>query len=441
MCALQRLGTDEQWAALARQAPPIEPSPDGQIRPTRNSALDLPDVEDGPDPIAPRLSMPLDDMYEDDSFQEAPPRQSLLPDLPDDVDTGTMHSLEFGRRALSEDPRAMFTARMSERFADLNELGVDGEEYEVDGTFINRRSAVDPDQLLQEAIEEALEDTGEIQALTGRRDGRPSDVDLGVFGELDEPDEPTFRFTIPQRIRVPVQDELIDPILLNQDVDEEGDGQPGQDEDPDILPPDDEVVGGFDATGWESDQDAEDDVDLQAYREEMSAVDRSMLRTQSPERSNEARGQVRRQRREMRTSKSGHDYPSFPSAVVKRLANGLAKSQGANAKISKDTLLALVQATDWFFEQVGEDLAAYAQHAGRKMIEDRDMIALMKRYVVFIFVTFIIHMCTWYPAIAQTLTTIPDSARLRITRHPSPSLRKCFRESCYRSSAWSLCRS
>jgi hypothetical protein len=42
---------------------------------------------------------------------------------------------------------------------------------------------------------------------------------------------------------------------------------------------------------------------------------------------------------------------------------------------------ALVQTTDDFFEQMGEDLAAYAQHAGRRGIEEADVLALMRRYV------------------------------------------------------------
>jgi hypothetical protein len=102
----------------------------------------------------------------------------------------------------------MFPRRISEHFGDMSDLVVDGEEYEVDGTFISRRAGGDADQLLANIDEEEMEDTGEIRALTGRRDGRRSDVDLGVFGDMDdEADEPTFRFTIPQRIREPIRGE------------------------------------------------------------------------------------------------------------------------------------------------------------------------------------------------------------------------------------------
>ncbi|KAF2184834.1 hypothetical protein K469DRAFT_688436 [Zopfia rhizophila CBS 207.26] len=358
---------------LARTTQPIQPSPQLPELVPRNPAFDLPDIDDGPEPVAPRLSMPLEDMYDDDSIHEAPPRQSLLPELPDDVDTGTIHSLEFGRRALSEDPRMLFSTRISERLADLNQLGIDGEEYEIDGTFINRISAADADQLLDNAIDEPLDDTTtELRALTGRRDGRASDINLGIFGEQDEPDEPTFRFTIPQRIQ-----ETRPP----EPLEEEGESEDADlDAQPDVIAPEDDATGGLEIGGWESDLGADDDLDLQAYREEVSAVNRS-LQTQSPERRVPAEGGPRRQRRELKVSRYGHEYPTFPAATVKRLVNGIAKPQGSNAKISKDTLATIMQATDWFFEQVGEDLAAYAQHAGRKQIEERDIVTLMKRYV------------------------------------------------------------
>lgn len=370
--------------ALARDSHPTEPSPQVQPSRTRHSALDLPDVEDGPDPAAPRLSMALDDMYDEDSFHDAPPRQSLLPELPDDVDGGTVQSLEFGRRAISEDPRFMFGGRHSERFADLSELGAVEEEYEIDGTFINRRA----DGILDQTIDEELDEdntTTQIRALTGRRDGRPSDVDLGVFGEgEDDTEEPTFRFLIPERIRAPVrevtQDEGVNqdlddgipdiesmPVLADDDLEEELAALDGEDD-----------TDGGGAMGWESDPIVDDDADLAAYREEVSALDRS-LQSQSPQRSVAAQQHSRRKARELRISQRGLEYPSFPAAPVKKLALGFMKSQGSKAQLSKDALAALVKTTDDFFEQIGIDLAAYAQHGGRKVIEESDVTALMKR--------------------------------------------------------------
>ncbi|KAF2265398.1 hypothetical protein CC78DRAFT_532469 [Lojkania enalia] len=350
---------------LAPTTRPIKSSPQVQDS-RRQSALDLPDVEDDPEPAAPRLSMPLDDMYDDNSFDEAPPRQSLLPEFLDDVDTETIHSLEFGRRALSEDPRMTFAARLSE-------LGLGGEELEIDRTFINRRPTLNPDQILQDTIQEEVDDTTtEIRTLTGQREGRSSEVGLGVFGQTDEPDEPTFRFTIPQRIQAQAQNIAQDGAQFEDDTGQDVESNAAVNEE------EEDAIAGFEQDGWESDPHVEDDEDLQAYREEVSAVDRS-LQTHSPERPIPAEIRPRRQRKELHISRCGHEYPSFNPTVVKRLANSFAKAQGSKGKIGNDTLDALVKATDFFFEQIGEDLAVYAQHAGRKIIEESDVIALMRR--------------------------------------------------------------
>ena len=341
--------------------------------------------------------MPLENMYDDDdSFHSAPPRQSLLPDLPDDVDGGTVQSLEFGRRAISEDPRFMFGGRQSERFGDLSELGAVEEEYEVDGTFINRRA----DGLFDPAIDEALDgDETTIQALTGRRNGRPSDVNLGVFGDgEDDTEEPTFRFMIPERMRVPTQENG----QRNQDEQEEDEQQlDGESldlpDDYDLPDSDDQdettaALNGGDPTetsgmlGWESDPPADDDAELTAYREEESAIDRSR-QTKSPEQASVAQLKGARKSKEYMVSEHGIGFPSFPTAPVKKLALSFMKSQGGKAQLNKETLDALVRTTNDFFEQISIDLAAYAKHGQRKMIEESDVIALMKRYVTLVYCT------------------------------------------------------
>ncbi|CAA9965611.1 CENP-T C multi-domain protein [Pyrenophora teres f. maculata] len=378
--------------ALACDSRPIEASPQLPLPPTRHSALDLPDVEDGPHLAAPRLSMPLDNMYDDeDSFHSAPPRQSLLPDLPDDVDGGTVQSLEFGRRAISEDPRFMFGGRQSERFGDLSELDAVEEEYEIDGTFINRRA----DGLLDQTIDGGLDEddtTTQIHGSTGRGDRRPSDVNLGVFGEVeDDMDEPTFRFQIPERIRLPAREDQREE-QRDQEVEEDR----ARDIGPQDLPDDSEMLDDNEQEnetlaldrnnpidddgmlGWESDLPVDDDAELAAYREEESAIDRS-LQTKSPEQHPPAQLKGVRKSKEYMVSEHGIGYPSFPAASVKKLATGFMKSQGSKGQLNKDALDALVRTTNDFFEQISGDLAAYAQHGGRRMIEESDVVALMKR--------------------------------------------------------------
>ena len=79
-------------------------------------------------------------------------------------------------------------------------------------------------------------------------------------------------------------------------------------------------------------------------------------------------------------SKHGQKVPSLPAGVVKSLADSFLPHAGKTSKKTKtETVAALSQATDWFFEQVASDLDAYSRHADRDVIEESDVVALMKR--------------------------------------------------------------
>lgn len=83
-----------------------------------------------------------------------------------------------------------------------------------------------------------------------------------------------------------------------------------------------------------------------------------------------------------RISKYGIEYPPLPPSFVKRVAQTALHSSGlSNPRVSTDTLTALTQASEWFFEQLGDDLGAYANHAARNIIEESDVATLMRRYV------------------------------------------------------------
>jgi histone H3/H4 len=83
----------------------------------------------------------------------------------------------------------------------------------------------------------------------------------------------------------------------------------------------------------------------------------------------------------IKVSRHGIEYKSLPPATVKRLAQIFAKTSGVNGKISPDALTAIMQASEWFFEQLGDDLGAFAKHAGRRTIDESDMLQVMRRYV------------------------------------------------------------
>jgi histone H3/H4 len=85
-------------------------------------------------------------------------------------------------------------------------------------------------------------------------------------------------------------------------------------------------------------------------------------------------------RKEKKLSRYGIRVPNLPSGVVKKIAMRFTRTgAGGRAKISKETLAAVEQASAWFFEQVSEDVSTYSKHAGRKTIDETDVITLMRR--------------------------------------------------------------
>lgn len=76
----------------------------------------------------------LNQMEDDEDIRIPVPRFSVPLD---DIDT-TSHSIEFGRRAVSERPyRPSFGIRLSDRFADFNGLGNDSPDRREESRFGN----------------------------------------------------------------------------------------------------------------------------------------------------------------------------------------------------------------------------------------------------------------------------------------------------------------
>jgi histone H3/H4 len=89
----------------------------------------------------------------------------------------------------------------------------------------------------------------------------------------------------------------------------------------------------------------------------------------------------RPRRKKVKLTRSGVEIPALPSSLIKRVAiESMTRIGKRKAVIDRASLKALEQATEWFFEQVGEDLEAYSNHAGRKKrIDASDVLALMRR--------------------------------------------------------------
>ena len=90
-------------------------------------------------------------------------------------------------------------------------------------------------------------------------------------------------------------------------------------------------------------------------------------------------------RNKVKLTRHGEMIPSLPSSLIRRVAVEAQERLGnRRPKLGKDHMKALEQATEWFFEQVGEDLEAYSNHArGRKCITQSDVMLLMRRQRIF----------------------------------------------------------
>jgi len=217
---------------------------------------------------------------------------------------------------------------------------------------------------------ETLRDLGLDRGRISLASGRTSDIrPTGAPGD----DTETFVFTVPPRDVSEMFDEDQPEDSLTRAEDE-------------VLyeAPDQDVLEGME----EVDDDEIDNISVQepdaTSSLEAAYPETSLLDTTLHE--SDMRSAVKpktARKKTMKLSKHGIEYPSLPAGVVKKLATSYARMAGnSKAKISKDTLDAIMQASDWFFEQVSEDLGAYAKHAGRKTIDESDIVTLMGRLVI-----------------------------------------------------------
>jgi len=221
--------------------------------------------------------------------------------------------------------------------------------------------------------------------------GRPSLIsgrDSDIRGEMPGDDtENDFVFTVPPRDipepegeRSPSPEAPDIPIMDENDANQNNDWEHVEDVEPSIiegskyraiLPESftDSISAGIDQI--DNPNNPDQGVDITMQEGILQDVDTTVI----------APARIARKKK-VKLSKHGIAYPSLPAGVVKKLATTYARTGGnSKAKISKDTLDAIMQATDWFFAQVSDDLGTYAQHAGRKTIDESDVVTLMKRYV------------------------------------------------------------
>ena len=333
--------------ALSRVLAPSSAIIKSSSPPDPGSARPLQSVEEDDDELPidrPNLTLPLNE--DDDDMDLRPHRSSMLEG---DITT------ELPRRAFSEMPSrlSLGIARISDYY-NLNEVE---EPQDLTQGFFPPIGMDDGD--FGGPVDEDLDDRFDDDIRRGSMPPRESDFGFDV--PLDADQEPsTFMMPLGQS-----SPQRRPPSVEGDETELEA--PPGDDDWPDMP----EQASDMDDEGMpdaevEADATADIDADATATEGHLSVLPKRKTKLKPG----------------WRMSKHGIACPQFPPTTVKRVAEQFARTSGiANPRIDKDTLAALQQATDWFYEQVSDDLAAFATHAGRKTINESDMELVMKRRV------------------------------------------------------------
>ncbi|KAH8661894.1 centromere kinetochore component CENP-T-domain-containing protein [Xylariales sp. PMI_506] len=302
------------------------------------------DDDDDDFPIErPRFSLPLQEDDDDDSDLKIP-RSSML-----EEDNYTAQSIELPRRDAQMN-RFDRGSLGSVRYSDYAGPDVRSDDFGIDAAFFPP-PALDDDSggvILEEA--DVFERLGPEEARRQGTLGRDS-----VFGPIEIPEAGNESTFIMQPVESPVRDPTVVEDFAEDDF---SDNEPL----PDIASP----VEPFDLPALQEAEEGHDET-----------MDTTIL---SRTAGLASRPHARRAKTGKKMSKYGIVYSSLPPGVVKRLASTFARTAGlGKAKISPDTMDVIMRASDWFFEQLSDDLSAYAKHAGRRTIDESDVITLMRR--------------------------------------------------------------
>ncbi|XEV03713.1 hypothetical protein FSHL1_009000 [Fusarium sambucinum] len=354
--------------ALAPKSQPIQYSSSSSpgIRksssPTQQEQSNLYDNEDDDDDDEfltrrPRLSLPLDEDASSMSSEIPPPRLSQL-----DEDNFTVQSIEMPRR-YADNSRLSRGSPGSERISDyFNEPTEDiGQQSDFFPGFLENLDARAGEDVSLEAFE-----ADQTRRMT---EGRGSDFNLDMPEGLD--DQTVFQMSDPAdglQQTSPVVDQSIAEARGDNARDPQQNVVFGSDSD-----------GGADLgmDGWDYEGGMDDHSSINELEPAMEPT--VTTTTHLPADDRLPRG-LKANKKRKRISQHGIEYPSLPPAFVKRVAQTALQSSGlSNQRLSAETLDALIQSSEWFFEQLGDDLGAYADHAKRKTIEESDVLTLMKR--------------------------------------------------------------
>ncbi|RGP71114.1 hypothetical protein FLONG3_7242 [Fusarium longipes] len=341
------------------------PGKQQSLSPEQQEQSNLYDEDDDDEflPQRPRLSLGLDEVASSESSEIPPPRLSQL-----DEDNFTVHSIEMPRR-FAENSRLSRGSPGSERMSEYfnNEPTDDiGQQSDFFPDFLeNLEAGGGADDVSLEAFE-----ADQTRRMT---EGRGSDFNLDIPEGLDDPT--VFQMSDPAD-----GFQQTSPIVDQSVAEARGDEAHAPQQNVVFGSDSDGGAADFGMDGWDYNDGGMDD-HSSINEEPDTALEPTVTTTTHHITVDDRlpRG-LKANKKRKRISQHGIEYPSLPPAFVKRVAQTALQSSGlSNQRLSAETLDALIQSSEWFFEQLGDDLGAYADHAKRKTIEESDVFTLMKR--------------------------------------------------------------
>lgn len=265
---------------------------------------------------------------------------------PDDAEDDPTILSEYGRRAISEEP----TGRLSRYSFGSIRMDDFGSELEIRRESDQQQDKDKAVNVINDYVGVGIDDQDDMPFDYGEETERLQNLHRSPT--LPPPDEST--------INIPALDESFQLEF------------PGQEATAQHANPDAQIrVSLVDPTVEAHEDTVEDDEPdtVWSQQDKQPTVDNALLRTSAP------------RRKRLKATRHGTMIPSLPSTLIKRVAiEAQARLGNRKPKFGRDHMKALEQATEWFFEQVGEDLEAYSDHARRKKrVDGSDVLMLMRR--------------------------------------------------------------
>ncbi|KAF9141881.1 hypothetical protein BGX30_003884 [Mortierella sp. GBA39] len=314
--------------------------------------------------------------------------------------------------AVNDDEQEAGFARHDDLTQDVDEQlgGADGSPRDVEGRSPDANEQLDETEGQNPDLDEQL-DEADVQnpdvveqpddAEEGHRDDEEQNLDINEQLEVEEQHDETDRRKLDDDEQLDLDEQLDDADGQKPDVDEQLDDVDGQK--PDVNEQNQDIPA--EAVGDEEDllfingdrgdmaprndieyEDGymnvheEDHIEQQEHEEQHGKAgveyfddfpselgimsNGNILRTTAPP----------KPRKIVRRSRSGIAIPSMPTSLQKQLVHTF-----STARMSREAMDVILEGSHLFFEQTSNDLAAYAEHAGRRTVDETDVELLMKR--------------------------------------------------------------